>query len=60
MLPDAPLDSDPQDPNRSRGGRNRRVGPFWIEEPAWFWAAAVLILLIGALALALAILGDPP
>ncbi|HVA22007.1 MAG TPA: hypothetical protein VNN74_07930 [Candidatus Micrarchaeia archaeon] len=56
----SPAADEPDDPNQSRGGRYRRVGPFWIEEPAWFWALSALVLLLGALALTLAILHDPP
>ncbi len=55
-----PAEQGPQDPNRSRRGAHQRVGPFWIEEPIWFWAAALGVVVLGAVLLALAILGDPP
>ena len=60
MQPAPPADHRPDDPNRTQAGARRRVGPFWVEEPWWFWVAALAVLLLGALALTLAILGDPP
>jgi hypothetical protein len=45
-----------EDPNSSTGGARQRWGPFWIEEPAWYWlvAACTLVVALGALALLLA------
>ncbi len=50
----------PDDPNRSVGGARRRLGPFWIEEPAWFWAAWAVLVVAGVALFVLAMSFDHP
>lgn len=38
----------------------RRRGPFWIDEPSWFWALAGLALLLGLVLFLVAVGFDPP
>lgn len=35
------------DPNLSVAGARQRRGPFWLEEPRWFWVLALLTFLLG-------------
>jgi len=48
------------DPNSSRHGARQRIGPFWIDEPHWFWAAEALILLLAIALFAVALGFDHP
>lgn len=41
-------------------GARQRVGPFWIDEPHWFWAVEALTLLVAIALFALAIGFDHP
>ncbi|MGH7642628.1 MAG: hypothetical protein ACRENX_06380 [Candidatus Dormibacteria bacterium] len=52
-------DSSP-DQNRSVGGARQRKGPFWLEEPGWFWAIAILVLVMGLGFFLVAVGFDPP
>lgn len=49
-----------EDPNSSVGGARQRWGPFWIEEPRWFWALASLTFLLGLVLFLLAVGFDRP
>jgi hypothetical protein len=49
-----------QDPNSSAGGAHQRWGPFWIEEPRWFWALAGLTFVLGLILFLLAVGFDRP
>jgi hypothetical protein len=48
------------DPNLSIAGARQRKGPFWIEEPRWFWAAAALVFGLGVLLFLVALGFDRP
>ncbi|MGB6772144.1 MAG: hypothetical protein WBF51_09120 [Candidatus Dormiibacterota bacterium] len=60
MTPSAPPARDPQDPNSSVAGARQRWGPFWIDEPRWYWALAILTLLVGLALFLLAVGFDRP
>ncbi len=49
-----------EDPNSSTRGARQRWGPFWIEEPSWYWVVAALTLAAGLGALALLLVFDHP
>jgi hypothetical protein len=49
-----------EDPNRTVGGARQRVGPFWIEEPRWYWLLFALILLVAIALFGLALGFDHP
>lgn len=51
---------DQEDPNRTSGGARQRLGPFWIDEPHWFWAVEALTLLLAIVLFALAVGFDHP
>ncbi|NNM97128.1 MAG: hypothetical protein HKL89_05935 [Candidatus Dormibacteraeota bacterium] len=51
---------DQEDPNRSGRGARQRVGPFWIDEPHWFWAVEALTLLLAIVLFAVALGFDHP
>lgn len=48
------------DPNSSVGGARQRKGPFWMEEPHWFWALAAITFLLGLALFLLAVGFDRP
>lgn len=48
------------DPNRSVGGAHQRKGPFWLEEPHWFWALAGFTFLLGLVLFLVAMGFDRP
>ncbi|HVC23592.1 MAG TPA: hypothetical protein VNH82_09245 [Candidatus Dormibacteraeota bacterium] len=48
------------DPNLSTGGARQRKGPFWIDEPGWYWVLATLIFLLGAALFLVAVGFDRP
>lgn len=50
----------PPDPNRAVGGANQRKGPFWMEEPRWFWALASFTFLLGLILFLIAVGFDRP
>ncbi len=56
----APEPSPAEDPNRTYAGARQRLGPFWIEEPAWFWAVAIAVFLVGLGLFVLAVFSDLP
>lgn len=60
VTPPASPTRDSQDPNASVAGARQRWGPFWIEEPRWYWALAILTLLVGLLLFLLAVGFDRP
>ena len=49
-----------EDPNSSTGGARQRWGPFWIEEPSWYWLVAACTMAVGLGALALLLVFDHP
>ncbi|HUY55742.1 MAG TPA: hypothetical protein VMV23_11370 [Candidatus Nanopelagicaceae bacterium] len=51
---------DGEDPNRTSRGARQRVGPFWIDEPHWFWAVEALTLVLAIALFALALGFDHP
>ncbi len=51
---------DRGDPNRTVGGARQRLGPFWIDEPRWFWVVEGVTLLLAIALFALAIGFDHP
>ncbi|MHB1526335.1 MAG: hypothetical protein ACYDEA_11035 [Candidatus Dormibacteria bacterium] len=51
---------DQDDPNRTVRGARQRFGPFWIDEPRWFWVVEGVTLLLAITLLALAIGFDHP
>jgi hypothetical protein len=55
-IPPAELD----DPNRSAHGARRRRGPFWIDEPSWFWVTWAVLVILGVALFALAMSFDHP
>jgi hypothetical protein len=42
------------------GGARQRRGPFWIDEPRWYWVLAGLTFLLGAALFLLAVGFDRP
>lgn len=48
------------DPNSSEGGARQRLGPFWLEEPSWYWLLAGLVIAVGVAAFALLLVFDHP
>ncbi|MGC2191533.1 MAG: hypothetical protein WA751_04295 [Candidatus Dormiibacterota bacterium] len=48
------------DPNRSIAGARQRRGPFWVEEPGWFWVLASLTFLLGLALFLVAVGFDRP
>lgn len=48
------------DPNSSEGGARQRWGPFWLEEPSWYWLLAGLVTAVGVAAFALLLVFDHP
>ncbi|HEY6538808.1 MAG TPA: hypothetical protein VI138_07215 [Candidatus Dormibacteraeota bacterium] len=48
------------DPNLSVDGARQRRGPFWIEEPRWFWALTALVLVLGLALFLIAVAFDRP
>ncbi|MGH7609984.1 MAG: hypothetical protein ACREOD_08660 [Candidatus Dormibacteria bacterium] len=60
-MPAEPPSPDPgADPNRTQGGARQRRGPFWLEEPGWFWALAALTFAAGAILFLVAVGFDRP
>lgn len=59
-------DSDPRpatgasDHNRTVNGARQRVGPFWIDEPSWYWLVWTATLLVAVGLFILAIWFDRP
>ncbi|MHB8393279.1 MAG: hypothetical protein ACYDC5_01975 [Candidatus Dormibacteria bacterium] len=51
---------DSQDPNRSVHGARRRSGPFWIDEPSWYWLVWVAALVLAVALFLLALGFDHP
>lgn len=49
-----------QDPNVSVGGARQRRGPFWLEEPRWYWGLATVTFLLGLALFLLAVGFDRP
>lgn len=49
-----------EDPNRCVAGARQRRGPFWIEEPSWFWAVAAATFLLGLVLFLVAVGFDRP
>ncbi len=49
-----------EDPNTTRHGARQRWGPFWIEEPSWYWWAASATLLLGIALFAVLLVFDHP
>jgi len=49
-----------EDPNLCVGGARQRRGPFWIDEPRWYWVLAGLTFLLGAALFLLAVGFDRP
>jgi hypothetical protein len=49
-----------KDPNRTVAGARQRLGPFWIEEPRWYWLLFALILLVAVALFGLALGFDHP
>ncbi|MGA7171994.1 MAG: hypothetical protein WCB86_06325 [Candidatus Dormiibacterota bacterium] len=59
--PPSPAEGGPsRDPNTSVAGAHQRRGPFWMEEPHWFWVLAVAIFLLGAALFLVAVGFDRP
>ena len=59
--PQSPAEGEPsRDPNTSVAGAHQRRGPFWMEEPHWFWVLAVAIFLLGAALFLVAVGFDRP
>jgi hypothetical protein len=48
------------DPNRTIAGARQRLGPFWIEEPRWYWLLYALMLLVAIALFGLALGFDHP
>lgn len=49
-----------EDPNTTRAGARQRWGPFWIEEPSWYWWASAAVLLVAVVLFALLLAFDHP
>jgi hypothetical protein len=60
VTPPASPTQDSQDPNSSVAGARQRWGPFWIDEPRWYWALAILTFLVGLILFLLAVGFDHP
>lgn len=60
VIPPASPTQDSQDPNSSVAGARQRWGPFWIDEPRWYWALAILTFLVGLVLFLLAVGFDRP
>jgi len=41
-------------------GARQRWGPFWIDEPRWYWGLAILTVLVGLVLFLLAVGFDRP
>lgn len=54
------MPAQPDDPNRTAHGARRRQGPFWIDEPSWFWVVWAVVVLLGVALFALAVSFDHP
>ncbi len=54
------MPAQPDDPNRTAHGARRRQGPFWIDEPSWFWVVWAVVVLLGVALFALAMSFDHP
>lgn len=50
----------PSDQNRTVQGARQRIGPFWIDEPFWYWVAWAATLLVAVGLFLLAIWFDRP
>lgn len=50
----------PEDPNLSVAGARQRKGPFWMEEPRWFWLLACITFLLGLVLFLVAVGFDRP
>ncbi|MHB1501466.1 MAG: hypothetical protein ACYCYK_09950 [Candidatus Dormibacteria bacterium] len=49
-----------EEPNRTVRGARQRRGPFWIDEPSWFWVAWLAVVILGVALFALALSFDHP
>ena len=59
--PPTPAEGAPSpDPNTSVGGAHQRLGPFWMEEPRWFWVVATITFLLGVALFLVAVGFDRP
>jgi hypothetical protein len=52
--------SSAEDPNLSVAGARQRRGPFWMEEPRWFWMLAAVVFALGLVLFLLAVGFDRP
>ncbi|MGC1184600.1 MAG: hypothetical protein WBA31_05530 [Candidatus Dormiibacterota bacterium] len=48
------------DPNLSIAGARQRRGPFWMEEPRWFWLLSLLVFGLGLVLFLVAVGFDRP
>lgn len=48
------------DPNLSVAGARQRRGPFWMEEPHWFWLLSLLVFGAGLVLFLVAVGFDRP
>lgn len=48
------------DPNLSVAGARQRKGPFWLEEPSWFWILASITFVAGLALFLVAVGFDRP